>query len=390
MDSFTYTFIILFLVLALCIAIASILYLIFKKPKTDIIEDQMRMLEESLRKQNVELQLLSAAEFENIAGRTLDRQSRRLNIENQRELDAILSPLKENLKDFRRAVDDSYMKENSSRIALTRQIDSLIAANSSIGEETRRLSAALRGNTRLQGEWGESILKRILETSGFLPDIHYLLQPMEIDGKNLEDDEKHRLRPDMIFLLPGNARIVVDSKTSMTAYLNYCDASSDEEEQTALREHVASVRRHIDKLSRTQYHKHVPGAIEHTLMFMPNDGAYIAAIRRDPELPDYALRNNVAIVSPAHLLSVISLISQLWRTENQNKNAEEIARLGGLLYDKIATFLTDFESLEKYISNLEAAYDKTLRHIQGGPASIASRAAKLRDLGAKTTKHINV
>ncbi len=355
----------------------------------DGYESRIQVLEERLRQQSADLQQSSALRFENIAGKTLSEQTERLNRQNQRDLNLILSPLKENLSDFRKAVNDSYMKENSSREALSRQIDSLIAANSAISSEARKLSNALRGNIRMQGEWGETILNRLLETAGFIRGVHYLIQPMEIDGKRLEDDEKKRQRPDMVFLLPDNVRLVVDSKTSMTAYLKYCDAANEDEEENSLRSHVASVRRHIDTLARAQYHKYIPGAIEHTLMFMPNDGAYMAAIRHDHDLTEYALRNNIVIVSPAHLLSVISMIGRLWRIENQNKNAEEIARLGGLIYDKIATFFNDFESLEKYISNLESAYDKTLRHLKSGPTSIAARAAKLRDLGAKTTKIIN-
>lgn len=219
-------------------------------------------------------------------------------------------------------------------------------------------------------------------------DVHYVTQATKADGATIKNENGDKLRPDMIFFLPDSRKIVIDSKTSMTAYLKYCEAESKAEEDSALRSHLDSVKKHISELDRTQYHKNIKGALEHTLMFIPNDGAFIAALRADMHLPEFALRHNVVVVSPTHLLSIISLVSQLWRVDKQNKNAEEIARLGGNLYDKMAAFLTDFESLGKQIDNTRNAFDKSRNHLSGSSTSIASRAQRLSDLGAKISRSI--
>lgn len=351
-------------------------------------EHQISILEQRLERQAAELKRTSAIEFENLANEVLERQTSRLSVGNRRELSAILDPLKENIGDFRRAVDDSYLKENSSREALRRQVEQLVRANSEIGEETRRLSDALRGNTRLQGRWGEQILERLLDSAGFIRDVHYSTQVTKSDGRRLVDDDGKAQRPDLLFILPGDSRVVIDAKTSMTAYLSYCEAASEAEEQSSLKAHVDSVRRHVDELSRAQYHKYISGALEHTLMFMPNDGAFLAALRGDPSLPEYALKRNVVIVSPTHLLSILQLINQLWRVDKQNRNAEEIAALGGKLYDKFASFVADFEAIRRNLDSTANAYERCRRHIAEGNTSLAARAEKLRAMGARTTKTI--
>lgn len=349
-------------------------------------ESQIRLLEERFDKQRAELQHISAMEFENLANKTLERQAEKLAEENRDELTTILSPLRQNLGDFRRAVADSYVKENSSREALSKQIESLIRANSEIGNETRRLSEALRGNTRLQGLWGEVLLQRLLDAEGFVREVHYIPQAASVDGHRISDDDGNPLRPDILFLLPDGVRVVIDAKTSLTAYLNYCDASGAGEEEAALKAHILSVRNHIDKLGRSEYHKHIKGAVEHTLMFMPNDGAYLAALRADKDLLEYANRRKVVIVSPAHLLSILNLISQLLRIDKQNRNAEEIARVGGLLYDRISAFLKEFDSIQEKLTAAGKAVEKSKRALAEGNQSVIARAQRLRELGAKTSK----
>lgn len=351
-------------------------------------EQQISELNHRLEQQASDLQRLASIQFENLSNKALQRQADKLSEENLSGLTSLLSPLRENLGDFQRAVNDSYVKENASREALSRQIDSLIKANAEIGSETRRLSEALRGNARFQGKWGETILQNLLETAGFINGIHYKAQVTELDGKPLTDDEKNPLRPDLIFFIPDGARIVIDAKTSMTAYLRYCDAEDEKTEKEQLSDHILSIRKHIDKLGKTRYHKHIKGALEHTLMFMPNDGAYIAALRADSKISEYAQSKNVVIVSPAHLLSILSLVSQLWRIDNQNKNADKIANLGGLLYDKIASFISEFDSIAKNIENAQKAYQHSRQLLTDGTQSVIARANRLKSLGAKTSRSL--
>ena len=273
-------------------------------------------IEQRLERRSADLRRQSALEFSDLADEALRRESENLQNANRNDIDEILSPLRERIEEFRRAVSDSYIKENAQRTALSRQIETLVRANTEIGNEARRLSNALRGDTRLQGRWGETVLQRLLEQGGMIAGVHFSTQTASLDGKDLKSDDDGRgFRPDTIILLPGGHKIVVDAKTSMTDYLEYCDTTDPKEADACLRRHAASVRKHIKELADKQYHKLIDGALEHSLMFMPNDASYLAAIRADSALCEYALRNNVAIVAPAHMLSVVQLIAQLWRVE---------------------------------------------------------------------------
>lgn len=346
-------------------------------------------IEQRLERRSADLRRQSALEFSDLADEALRRESENLQNANRNDIDEILSPLRERIEEFRRAVSDSYIKENAQRTALSRQIETLVRANTEIGNEARRLSNALRGDTRLQGRWGETVLQRLLEQGGMIAGVHFSTQTASLDGKDLKSDDDGRgFRPDTIILLPGGHKIVVDAKTSMTDYLEYCDTTDPKEADACLRRHAASVRKHIKELADKQYHKLIDGALEHSLMFMPNDASYLAAIRADSALCEYALRNNVAIVAPAHMLSVVQLIAQLWRVENQNRNAEAIAEAGGKLYDKVASFLDEFGKIQKNIQLAQRAYDSSLRQLTSGSASITARAERLRSMGAKVSRRI--
>lgn len=351
-------------------------------------ERQIELLQERLEHQGEELKKMSALEFSQLAEKILDDKTKNLTEKNKNELDHIINPLKENIEEFKKAVRDSYMKENSSREALSAQINTLAKANNEVSRETRKLSDALKGNIAIQGKWGEMVLEKILESAGLIRNIHFISQSSSIEGSAIKDEDNRLQRPDVILLLPGDHKIVVDSKTSLSSYLRALEASDTGIEEKELKQHSLSTRLHIDELARKQYHKNIQGAVEHTLMFIPNDAAYIAALKSEPELGDYALKKNVVIVSPAHILSVVQMISQMWRIENQNKNAEAIAKLGGNLYDKIVAFMSEFENIDKYLKASSKAYDKCLNHLSAGSTSILNRSERLRKMGAKTTKRL--
>ena len=351
-------------------------------------EKQIKALEERLERQALEVRERSSLEFQSLAEKALQNQSARLNENNKNEIGAILSPFKEKLSEFKTAVDDAYIKENSTRKALASQIDSLLRANNEIGQETRRLSEALKGNSALQGKWGEIVLEKILEAAGLRRDVHFVTQTTSVDGQTIKSETGSPLRADVILLLPGNHKIVVDSKTSISDYLRYAEAETPEEEASFLKKHAISVKKHIDELASKQYHKLISGALEHTLMFMPNDASFLGALRGDSTLPDYALSKNVTIVSPAHIMSVVQLMAQLWRIENQNRNAEQIALAAGKLYDKFVNFISDFEAIGRNLQATRNAYDRGMDHLTKGSVSLTRRAEKLRELGAKTSKRI--
>lgn len=352
------------------------------------LEAQRAESEQRLERRSAEMRRQAAMEFAALAQETLQRETSNLQRGNRSDIDTILSPLRQRLADFQQTVSDTYVKENASREALSRQIETLARANAEIGNEARRLSNALRGDTRYQGRWGETVLQQLLERAGLLPGVHFEAQVTSIGGRDMRSDEGRDLRPDMVILLPGGHKIVVDAKTSLTDFLAYAEAPTEEQAADCLKRHVASVKKHIKELADKQYHRLIPGALEHSLMFMPNDASFLAALRGDATLGEYALRQNVVIVSPAHLLSVVQLVSQIWRVENQNRNAEAIAEAGGKLYDKVAAFLEDFSKINRNIQAAGRAYESSLKQLTGGSQSISARAERLRSMGAKVTRRI--
>lgn len=351
-------------------------------------ERQIAMLEERLERQAIDVKERSSLEFSQLAEKALESQQEKLSKSNVSEIDAILNPLKQKISDFQKSVNDAYVKENSSREALSAHIQTLAKASSDISLETRRLSDALRGNASMQGRWGETILEQLLEKAGFTKGINFSTQSMIDEGLTLADEEGRKQRPDVILRLPGEHKIVIDAKTSMSAYFKFSEAANETDAIAEIKKHVASMRKHVDELASKQYHKNIAGALEHTLMFIPNDAAYLAAIRYDNTVCDYALKSNVAIVSPAHLLSVLQLVAQVWRIENQNRNAEAIAKLGGQLYDKFVSFAADFEAIGKNIENVSKSFNKSRDHLTKGGTALTRRAERLRELGAKVTKRI--
>ncbi len=352
------------------------------------LESQRAEMEARMERRAVEMRRQMAMEFSALASESLQRETESLQHGNRADISSILAPLRERLAEFQQTVSDTYVRENASREALTARIDTLARTNARIGEEARRLSNALKGDTRLQGRWGETVLQQLLERAGLVQGIHFESQAVRIGGKAIRSDEGRELRPDMVLLLPGEHRVVVDAKTSLTDYLAYAEADDEAQAEECLRRHVASVRKHIRELADKQYHRLIPGALEHTLMFMPNDASFLAAMKGDASLCDFALRNNVVIVSPAHLLSVVQLISQLWRVENQNRNAEAIAEAGGKLYDKVAAFLEDFSKIHRHIQAASRAYEGSLKQLTVGSQCVAARAERLREMGAKVTRRV--
>ncbi len=350
---------------------------------------QVDELREQLARQSAALTETARMQFENLSNAALTAQQERMRRESSREIDTLLSPLREKLAEFTKVVTDAHMNDNASRQSLSEQIDRLIRLNNTIGEETRSLTSALKGDSKTQGDWGEMILETLLESAGMTRDVTFFVQPTRDEaGVTLVDDEGNRQRPDVLVKLPDDHAIIIDSKVSLTAYIRLCEAKGREEEERAAREHVRSVRKHVDELGSKQYQKHWSKAVDHTLMFIPNEGAYFAAIRHDPGLWKYAYEKKVVIVSPTHVFSVMQIISQLWRQENQNRNAERIAELGGKLYDRFVRFNESLMKVQAKINETNRAFDDAYTQFGGSTQSLTRTAERLRDLGSKTTRRL--
>ena len=325
----------------------------------------------------------------NVASEVLQLSTDRLRDENARQFEDMLRPIREKLDEFSSAVRDSYVKDNASRQSLSDQIANLVNLNRTIGEEARELSRALKGDSKVQGDWGEMVLETLLESAGMKRNINYFTQvTTDQTGQRLRSDEGRLQRPDVVVLMPDNHRLVIDSKVSLTAYSRYAAASTEEERAQEGRAHIRSVKKHIDELGCKQYQNSIPNAAEHVLMFMPVEGAYLTAVELDPDLWRYAFERNVVIVSPTHIFSVVQILGQLWRQEKQSRHAEQIAQLGGLLYDRFASFVSEFEAVERQLEQTRKAYDKCRNALTGGPQSVVRRAERLRDLGARTSRRI--
>lgn len=327
--------------------------------------------------------------FKVMATETLNNNADHLKQFTSDELQKILNPLKMRLEDFNLAMQTSYTDAAASRKSLSDQIQQLTNLNLTIGAEARNLASALKGNNRIQGKWGETVFESLLESAGLVANLNYETQvTQDSGGKTLRSESGQMLRPDFIIHLPQKRDIIVDSKASLSAYLEFCENNDNDLRTQALKKHVTSIKRHIDELAERNYPKTIDTALEQTLMFIPNDGALILAIDFEPQLIDYAIKKKVTLVSPTQMTGILLLISQMWRKENQDRNAFEIAKLGGLLYDSIESFVKELQGIETGLAKATKSYDSAFSKLVTGQRSVLARAERMKNLGAKTTKSI--
>ena len=350
---------------------------------------QMEMLTAKYEQQNEALRQEMMLQFNVLASDVLKRNSESLKEANSEQIDALLRPLKENIESFKKTISEGYVKETSSRKLLEVQIERLVKLNETIGEEARNLTSALKGNSKVQGDWGEMILETLLENAGLERGINFETQLTRDSGGNvLKNDEGKLLRPDVLIKLPDNHSIIVDSKVSLTAFVDYCNAEDENVRIVAGKKHLQSVYAHIDELYAKMYQNNLKGAADYVMMFIPNESAYIAAVQLDINLWKYAYERGVIIVSPTHLFSVMSIVSQLWRQDKQNRNAMLIAERGGKLYDKLVLFMDSFEKVGKSIDDAMTSYNKSFNQLRTGKGNVLRQAEDMKALGAKASKSL--
>ena len=350
---------------------------------------QIEMLTAKYEQQNEALRQEMMLQFNVLASDVLKRNSESLKEANSEQIDALLRPLKENIESFKKTISEGYVKESSSRKLLEVQIERLVKLNETIGEEARNLTSALKGNSKVQGDWGEMILETLLENAGLERGINFETQLTRDSGGNvLKNDEGKLLRPDVLIKLPDNHSIIVDSKVSLTAFVDYCNAEDENVRIVAGKKHLQSVYAHIDELYAKMYQNNLKGAADYVMMFIPNESAYIAAVQLDINLWKYAYERGVIIVSPTHLFSVMSIVSQLWRQDKQNRNAMLIAERGGKLYDKLVLFMESFEKVGKSIDDAMTSYNKSFNQLRTGKGNVLRQAEDMKALGAKASKSL--
>ena len=331
------------------------------------------------------------AQFKSLAADIFSSQSEKFKEANETRLSEILNPLKEDIKDFKRRVDDTYMNSSKERTLLGEQMKRLMELNMSIGKEARDLTEALSGNTKVQGDWGEMVLETILVKSGLVEGENYFVQRTKNDdGTQIKNDDNGRLRPDVVVALPDKKCIVIDSKVSLTAYVHYINADNEDDRQRFGKAHLLSVRSHLKELETKRYQDFVgvgnDDRIDYVLMFIPNEHAYMAAMTLDNNLWMEAYEKRVVIISPAHVISTLRLIAQLWTRDKQTKNALKIAEEGGKLYDKFVGFVNDMQTVEQSLGKASEAYASAMSKLHTGRGCIVSKVENLKKLGAKTSK----
>lgn len=321
--------------------------------------------------------------FRAIANEVLLANSRALGDDNRRTLDEVIAPMAQRMREMEQTFREAYSAEARERFSLADRVRELVELNRMVGAETRRLSDALRGNTRMQGDWGEIILENILERSGLQRGREYELQ------QTVTAPDGSHLRPDVVVNYPDGRCVVIDSKVSVSAYLAMVDADSDEARRSAAKAHLASVRAHINEL-RAKNYQDITGTrhCDFVMMFIPHEGAYMSAMQLDPTLWQYAFDSRVLIVSPTHLMAVVKLVEQLWRNDRQSRNAIAIAQEAGRMLDKLSGFLTDMEKIDAGINSARRAWDAAHNKLCSGTGNLVGRAERLRAMGAKASKDL--
>lgn len=350
-------------------------------------------LDEQLRQQSEERKALrteSEMIFREIANSIFDEKSKVMRENNRTQLGDILTPFKSDLEHLKKTINDCYIGEMSEVKSLKEQVKDLTDLNNTIGREAKELTMALKGNSKVQGDWGEMLLKQLLEKSGLEEGVNYVLQATENeDGSKIKSEEGGQLRPDAIFYLPEGKSLIIDSKVSLTAYTDYINASV-EEQPAKLAAHLRSVKLHIDELARKEYPKYVKNSADFVMMFVPNEGAYLAALNADKDLWESAYNRHIVIISPTHLISVLKLMYQLWIRDKQTKNALKIADETGKLYDKFVGFVSDLEEVGKHLDKAGAVYEEAHKKLSSGKGNLLSRVEGIKELGIKTSKQLSV
>ncbi len=324
-----------------------------------------------------------STEFENIANKILDEKSQKFTDQNKSNLDIILNPLKERIKDFEEKVDKAYKAESTERTTLKTEIKMLVDLNKLISAEANNLAKALKGDNKMQGNWGELILEKVLERSGLMKDQEYRLQ------FSTNNDEGKRIQPDVVIMLPDNKHIIVDSKVSLVAYESLVNTTNEDDREQLVKEHILSVRNHIKYLNEKNYQSSNDfNTPDFVLLFIPIESSFSIAVQADQELFNFAWDKKIVIVSPSTLLATLRTIASVWKQERQTKNAIEIAKQSGALYDKFVGFIEDMDKIGKSIEASRGAYDGAMNKLKTGSGNLIKRAQDIEKLGAKTTKQL--
>jgi DNA recombination protein RmuC len=350
-----------------------------KEERIKILNEKILETQES--KEETEERLTK--EFENLAHKILDLNSEKFKKQNKEQIDTLLNPLSEQIEKFKKKVEDTNEKGVERNTMLMQKINSLESLNNKLSQDALNLTNALKGDSKTQGDWGENRLELLLEKSGLSNGVHFSTQG------GYKDDEGKLKKPDFIIYLPDNKHLIIDSKVSLTAYVDYYNAEDDITEQQAIKRHLDSIKRHYMELSDKDYpNLYGINAPDHVLMFIPNEPSLMLALNEDKNLYINALEKNIVLVSASTLLATLSTVASIWKQEDQKRNALEIAKEGGLLYDKFEGFVQDLIKVGKSLKSSKDSYEDAMNKLTDGRGNIIKKIENLKDLGAKTKKSL--
>lgn len=357
--------------------------------KMSAFQNENKNLENKLINQEQDIEKLQkkfSLEFENLANRIFDEKSEKFTEKNKLNLANILNPLKENIDKFKEKIEKTNENSIDRNSSLIQQIKNLQMENNEMREATSNLTKALKGDQKTQGNWGEIILERILENSGLREGIEYTSQAK---GMGLKNENGDRIAPDVIINLPNKKHLIIDAKLSLVSYNKYVNSEDLNKKEQYLSELIISTRSHIKNLNSKHYNVAKDlNSPDFVFLFMPIEGSFALVIQSDTSLFNYAFEKRIVIVSPSTLMATLQTIAYIWRQDNQTKNAAEIARQSGNLYDKFVGFLEDLQNIEKHLNNTKDSLKGAKNKLKSGKGNLIGRVEKIKKLGIKTEKNI--
>ncbi len=345
--------------------------------------ESLQQLLDSQKEEIVKIQEEAKLQFENLANKILEEKTLKFTEQNQQNLKNILNPLQEKITDFEKKVENTHKESIDYHAALRQQILGLKEMNLQMSKETLNLTKALKGDSKIQGNWGELVLERVLEKSGLEKGREYEIQ------KSFTTEEGNRVQPDVIINLPDGKKMIVDSKVSLTAYEKYINEEDDEQKSSFLKEHVNSLKRHVEQLGSKNYqHLYQMESPDFVLLFIPIEPAFAIALNEDTQLYNKAFEKNIVIVTPSTLLATLRTIDSMWTNQKQQENAYEIARQAGALYDKFDGFVTDLVKIGKKMDEAKTEYEGAMNKLVDGKGNLITSVQKLKIMGAKAKKSL--
>ncbi len=336
---------------------------------------------EKLNKDREELQKRMSEEFQNLANKIFEEKSEKMNQQATLKLNDLLNPFSENLKELRKKVEDTYQNELRDRSTLKGELKKLFELNQTLSQEANNLTKALKGENKTQGSWGELILETLLERSGLRKGFEYQTQ------ESFTSEVGRRLQPDVVISLPDNRRMIIDSKVSLVAFERYVNADDSQQASAAGQDLVRSLKSHVANLNSKAYQELFPDSpIDFVLLFIPIEPAFATVLQLDGQLFQEAFEKHILIVSPSTLMATLKVVANIWRQENQNRNALEIARQAGSMYDKVVAIYGEIQKLGNQLQTVQKTYDNTVKMVGEGKDNLIRKVERLKELGAKTSK----